>query len=87
MLLILVVTIALTLRLFSTLNKGYFPQDDTGLLFGWTQAAPDVSFEEMRRPFDEKFRFRSGDEDTGVNIEIKPVEFPMLGYIGCGLTI
>jgi len=49
MLLILAVTIALTVRLFSTLQKGYFPQDDTGLLFGWTQAAPDVSFEEMRR--------------------------------------
>jgi AcrB/AcrD/AcrF family len=49
MLLILVVTVVLTVWLFSTLNKGYFPQDDTGLLFGWTQAAPDVSFEEMRR--------------------------------------
>jgi multidrug efflux pump len=49
MLLILVLTVGLTVRLFSTLNKGYFPQDDTGLLFGWTQAAPDVSFEEMRR--------------------------------------
>jgi hydrophobe/amphiphile efflux-1 (HAE1) family protein len=49
MLLILVVTVVLTVRLFSTLHKGYFPQDDTGLLFGWTQAAPDVSFEEMRR--------------------------------------
>jgi multidrug efflux pump len=49
MLLILVLTVVLTVRLFSTLNKGYFPQDDTGLLFGWTQAAPDVSFEEMRR--------------------------------------
>jgi hydrophobe/amphiphile efflux-1 (HAE1) family protein len=49
MLLIMVLTVVLTVRLFSTLNKGYFPQDDTGLLFGWTQAAPDVSFEEMRR--------------------------------------
>ena len=49
MLLILGVTVFLTVRLFSTLQKGYFPQDDTGLLFGWTQAAPDVSFEEMRR--------------------------------------
>jgi multidrug efflux pump len=49
MLLILVVTVVLTVRLFSTFNKGYFPQVDTGLLFGWTQAAPDVSFEEMRR--------------------------------------
>jgi multidrug efflux pump len=49
MLLVLVLTVALTVRLFSALHKGYFPQDDTGLLFGWTQAAPDVSFEEMRR--------------------------------------
>jgi multidrug efflux pump len=49
MLLVLVLTVVLTVRLFSTLQKGYFPQDDTGLLFGWTQAAADVSFEEMRR--------------------------------------
>jgi len=49
MLLVLVLTVVLTVRLFSTLHKGYFPQDDTGLLFGWTQAAADVSFEEMSR--------------------------------------
>jgi multidrug efflux pump len=49
MLLVLLLTVAFTVQLFSTLPKGYFPQDDTGLLFGWTQAAPDVSFEEMRR--------------------------------------
>jgi multidrug efflux pump len=49
MLLILLLTVVFTVRLFSTLPKGYFPQDDTGLLFGWTQAAPDVSFAEMRR--------------------------------------
>ena len=49
MLLIMVLTVVFTVRLFSTLQKGYFPQDDTGLLFGWTQAAADVSFEEMRR--------------------------------------
>jgi multidrug efflux pump len=45
----LAVTIAFTMQLFATLPKGYFPQDDTGLMFGWTQAAPDVSFSEMRR--------------------------------------
>jgi hydrophobe/amphiphile efflux-1 (HAE1) family protein len=45
----LTLTIAATVQLFSTLPKGYFPQDDSGLLFGWTQAAADVSFEEMRR--------------------------------------
>jgi multidrug efflux pump len=49
MLLVLMLTVALTVQLFSSLPKGYFPQDDTGLLFGSTQAAADVSFEEMRR--------------------------------------
>ncbi len=28
--------------------KGYFPQDDTGLIFGGTRAAPDISFEAMK---------------------------------------
>ena len=49
MLLVLALNIALAIHLFSSLPKGYFPQDDSGLLFGSTQAAPDVSFEEMRR--------------------------------------
>ena len=49
LLLSLVVTIALTVQLFRVLPKDYFPQDDTGLLFAFTQASPDVSFEEMRR--------------------------------------
>lgn len=47
-LLALALTIGLTVQLFVSLPKGYFPQDDTGLLFGLTQASPDVSFEEMR---------------------------------------
>jgi multidrug efflux pump len=45
----LVMTVLFAAKLFSTLPKGYFPQDDTGLLFGSTQASPDVSFAEMRR--------------------------------------
>ncbi len=45
----LLATVWLTVQLFTTLPKGYFPQDDTGLLFGFTQASPDVSFEEMQR--------------------------------------
>jgi multidrug efflux pump len=49
LLLSLAITIALTVQLFIVLPKGYFPQDDVGLLFGGTQASPDVSFEEMQR--------------------------------------
>ena len=48
MLLGLVITIVLTVQLFISLPKGYVPQDDTGLMFGWTNAAPDISFEQMR---------------------------------------
>ncbi len=48
-LLSLVIVVALTVQLFITLPKGYFPQDDAGLLWGSTQAAPDVSFAEMQR--------------------------------------
>lgn len=49
LLIVLGLTIALTVKLFMVLPKGYFPQDDTGLLFGGTQASAEVSFEEMKR--------------------------------------
>jgi len=40
-------TIALTVSLYIKTPKGYFPQDDTGLIFGGTQASTDISFEAM----------------------------------------
>jgi multidrug efflux pump len=40
-------TIALTVQLYIQTPKGYFPQDDTGLIFGSTQASPDVSYRTM----------------------------------------
>ncbi len=42
------VTIGLTVALYVKAPKGYFPQDDTGLIFGGTRAAPDISFEAMK---------------------------------------
>ena len=47
MLLVTLATIGLTVHLFRTVPKGYFPQDDTGLLIGFTEAAPDISFPAM----------------------------------------
>ena len=44
---IFVATIALTVGLFIKIPKGYFPQDDTGLIFGGTQASTDISYEAM----------------------------------------
>ncbi|WP_420103831.1 efflux RND transporter permease subunit [Bosea sp. (in: a-proteobacteria)] len=47
MLIVMLATLALTVQMFRTAPKGYFPQDDTGLIIGFTQAATDVSFPAM----------------------------------------
>ncbi|HKD58758.1 MAG TPA: efflux RND transporter permease subunit, partial [Hyphomicrobiaceae bacterium] len=45
--LVMLATVAVTVNLYIQTPKGYFPQDDTGLVFGATQAAADVSFDAM----------------------------------------
>jgi multidrug efflux pump len=47
-LMVLLATIALTTVLYVKTPKGFFPQDDTGLIFGGTRASPDISFEAMK---------------------------------------
>jgi hydrophobe/amphiphile efflux-1 (HAE1) family protein len=47
-LLVFIATIALTIGLYAKTPKGFFPQDDTGLIFGGARAAPDISFEAMK---------------------------------------
>ena len=47
MLVVMAATVALTVDLYVKMPKGYFPQDDTGLIFGSTQASPDVSYQTM----------------------------------------
>ena len=42
-------TLALTVYLFVSIPKGFFPQQDTGLITGTSEAAQDVSFAEMMR--------------------------------------
>jgi multidrug efflux pump len=49
MLIVFVATIALTIGLYIKVPKGYFPQDDTGLIFGGTEASTDISFEAMKQ--------------------------------------
>ncbi|HEY0224388.1 MAG TPA: efflux RND transporter permease subunit [Pseudolabrys sp.] len=46
-LIVFIATIALTVGLYIKTPKGYFPQDDTGLMFGGTEASTDISFEAM----------------------------------------
>src|SRR5581483_6675504 len=45
--LVLAATVVLTVDLYVKIPKGFFPQDDTGLVFGGTEASPDVSFQAM----------------------------------------
>jgi multidrug efflux pump len=44
---VMIATIAVTVNLYIKTPKGYFPQDDTGLVFGSTQAAADISYDAM----------------------------------------
>jgi multidrug efflux pump len=44
---VMLATVALTGVLGYTIPKGFFPQQDTGLIIGVSEAAPDVSFSKM----------------------------------------
>jgi multidrug efflux pump len=48
-LIVWVATIALTANLYYKVPKSDFPEDDTGLIFGSTEAATDVSYGTMRQ--------------------------------------
>src|SRR3984893_14681076 len=47
MLVVMAATLGLTAYLYNHTAKGYFPRDDTGLIFAGTVAAPDISFPSM----------------------------------------
>ncbi len=47
-LVVMLATVAVTVHLYRAAPKGYFPQDDTGFIISYSEAAPDVSFEVMK---------------------------------------
>ena len=47
MLLVTLLTVVLTVRMYGVVPKGFMPQQDTGILMGGTQADPNVSFQTM----------------------------------------
>ncbi|MET1027822.1 MAG: efflux RND transporter permease subunit [Dongiaceae bacterium] len=47
-LLIMILTVCLTVVLFVTIPKGFFPQQDTGMIVGITEGAQDISPEAMK---------------------------------------
>ena len=46
---VFLVTLGLTVYLFLIIPKGFFPQQDTGMITGISEAGQDISFEEMKR--------------------------------------
>jgi HAE1 family hydrophobic/amphiphilic exporter-1 len=48
-LLVFLATLGITVYFFIVIPKGFFPQQDTGMITGISEAGQDVSFEEMKR--------------------------------------
>src|SRR5262249_21230554 len=46
-LMVMLGSIALTGYLYTVIPKGFFPQQDTGLIIGFSEAAQDISFQAM----------------------------------------
>ena len=45
----LIATVALTVYMYISAPKGFVPDEDTGTLFAWCEAAQDISFEAMEQ--------------------------------------
>jgi multidrug efflux pump len=77
MLLVMAATIGLTVQLFKTIPTGYFPRDDTGLLFGFTEGSPDISFPAM-----EELQKQAGDI-----VLADPAVAGAASFVGGGATV
>ncbi|WP_369788149.1 efflux RND transporter permease subunit [Rouxiella sp. WC2420] len=54
-------TVVLTAVLYITIPKGFFPSQDTGIITGVAQAAPDVGFDQMRYQVGQLARIAEAD--------------------------
>ncbi len=57
-------TLALSVYLFVIIPKGFFPQQDTGLITGTSEAAQDISFADMKRHQEELGKIVQEDPDV-----------------------
>jgi HAE1 family hydrophobic/amphiphilic exporter-1 len=57
-------TLALSVYLFVVIPKGFFPQQDTGLITATSQAGQDISFAEMKRHQEELGAIVQADPDV-----------------------
>jgi HAE1 family hydrophobic/amphiphilic exporter-1 len=60
-LIVFLVTFALTVILYIIIPKGFFPQQDNGMILGTSEAAQDISFDEMKKKQEELARIVMAD--------------------------
>ncbi|MBV8662647.1 MAG: efflux RND transporter permease subunit, partial [Hyphomicrobiales bacterium] len=63
-LLVFIGTVCLTGYLFVVIPKGFFPQQDTGLIYGTSEAAQDISFTDMMKKQEELGAVVRSDPDV-----------------------
>jgi HAE1 family hydrophobic/amphiphilic exporter-1 len=74
-LMVFLATVVATVALFIAIPKGFFPQQDTGTLFGTSDAPQDVSFAEMAKL----------QEQLGAVVRADPDVVNVAGGIGAGV--
>ena len=74
-LLVFLATVAATVQLFLVIPKGFFPQQDTGMFYGYSEAGQDVSFPEMVRL----------QEQLGAIVQADPAVGSMAMALGAGV--
>jgi HAE1 family hydrophobic/amphiphilic exporter-1 len=57
-------TVGLSVYLFMIIPKGFFPQQDTGMITGATEASQDISFDAMRKHQEELGQIVQNDPDV-----------------------
>ena len=63
-LMVFLATVVATVYLFVVIPKGFFPQQDTGILFGTSDAPQDISFAEMAKRQQELGAIVKADPDV-----------------------
>ena len=66
-LLVFFATLGLSVYLFIIIPKGFFPQQDTGLITGISEAAQDISFADMMRHQEELGEIVQEDPDVAMS--------------------
>ncbi len=87
-----IATVCLNVYLFAVVPKGFFPQQDTGLINGFAQAPEDMSFDTMRQKLvdyiaivrtdpavDIVTGFIARDNVANINITLKPLSVRKVG--------